>query len=79
MKTPMLMVTAAHRYCLGRMTYMVEPCADWLVSICGELDAETQNAIRRDTAEAIKRGWAGMECDRYQWQWLLQETEDEAP
>ena len=28
-----IMVISAFRYCVGRQTYVVQACADWLISI----------------------------------------------
>lgn len=76
-----LMVIAAHRYCLGRMTYIVGDCVDWLLSIWGELDDNTRAIIQRDTEEAFKRDdedradgkdhmALGHDCDRREWEKL---------
>ncbi len=73
-----LMVIAATRYCLGRMTYIVGECASWLIKTWPLLSQQTQNIIKRDIEEAFARddedreagrdykalGW---DCDRAEW------------
>ena len=73
-----LMVTAAVRYCLGRQTYIVGSCADWLIEQWPAINERTRSVIKRDVEEAIKDddearatgskykplGW---DCDREQW------------
>lgn len=74
-----LMVIAAFRYCLGRMTYIVGDCASWLIKIWPYLSKETQNIIKRDLEEAFTRDDEaradgheykplGADCDRFQWE-----------
>lgn len=74
-----LMIIAAVRYCLGRMTYIVSDCAEWLVSIWPVLDDKTKAIVRRDIDEAFARDDAdreagrdykalGHDCDRAQWE-----------
>lgn len=55
----MLMVTAAHRYCLGRKTYIVGACIEWMTAIWPALEANTQSVILRDTIGAIMDGEFG--------------------
>ena len=73
-----LMVIAATRYCLGRMTYIVSDCADWLIKIWPLLSPSTQRIVRLDIEEAFERDDAdreagrtykalGHDCDRHQW------------
>jgi len=75
-----LMAVAAVRYCLGRMTYIVSDCADWLISVWPELTDNTRNIIKRDVEEAFARDdedradgsryykALGHDCDRAQWE-----------
>lgn len=70
----------AVRYCLGRMTYAVDDCSRWLVSVWDRLDPEAQTCIRRDIDEQFARDDAardngnsrglplGMDIDRAAWQ-----------
>ena len=73
-----LMVIAATRYCLGRMTYIVSDCADWLIKIWPLLSPSTQRIVRADIEEAFSRDdddrehgrtykALGHDCDRHQW------------
>ena len=73
-----LMVIAATRYCLGRMTYIVGDCCDWLIKIWPLLSPSTQRIVRLDIEEAFERDDAdreagrtykalGHDCDRHHW------------
>jgi hypothetical protein len=73
-----LMIIAATRYCLGRMTYIVGDCADWLIKTWPLLSEQTKAIIQRDIEEAFKQddkareegsGYRplGDHCDRQQW------------
>ena len=66
-----LMVTAAHRYCLGRRTYIVSECVDWLISIWNFLDLTTKKRIIEETQEALDKDHAGDKCDIEQWERLI--------
>jgi hypothetical protein len=68
----------AVRYCLGRMTYVSQSCADWLERAWPEFDERTRDHIRNDVEEAFRRddgaranghssNALGMDCDREQW------------
>lgn len=74
-----LMAVAAVRYCLGRMSYIVGDCADWLVSVWPTLEEGARNCIQRDVEEAFVRDDEarergdeykplGMDCDRAEWE-----------
>lgn len=54
-----LMVMAAHRYCLGRRSYIVKACLDWLRKWWKEFDENTRAVIVRDTISALMDGGAG--------------------
>lgn len=74
-----LMVTAAFRYCLGRMTYIVGTCCDWIIRYWGDFRPETRQLIQRELEEAFRDddearadgadhkplGW---DCDRLEWE-----------
>lgn len=73
-----LMATAAVRYCLGRSTYIVGDCVDWLRENWGAFDQSAKLIIRRDVEEAIARDDEarargdkhlplGMDMDRAEW------------
>ena len=48
-----LMATAAVRYCLGRRTYIVSVCAEWLLDQWENFDQSTRDIIVRDIEEAF--------------------------
>lgn len=54
-----LMATAAHRYCLGRRTYIVGSCLSWLRATWPQFTGNTKQIIVRDTVDAIEGGCAG--------------------
>ena len=73
-----LMAIAAFRYCLGRMTYIVSDCADWLIEQWPILPDNVKNVIKRDLEAEIKaddearaegREYKplGHDCDRASW------------
>lgn len=74
-----LMAIAAVRFCLGRQSYIVCDCGDWLEQVWATLTPETRAIIKRDIEEAFaldERARAegagyrplGMDCDRQQWE-----------
>ena len=78
-----LMVIAAFRYCLGRQTYIVNDCTDWLISIWPQLRDKAKKVIQRDLEEAFARDddaraegqtyrLLGMDCDRRDWERIRQ-------
>jgi hypothetical protein len=74
----MLMVTAAHRYCLGRETYIVGACCEWLTAVWSILEPNTQNVILRDTIAAIMDGEAGSKAiDEPAWRRFCERAWDE--
>lgn len=66
-----LMVVAAHRYCLGRRTYMVEACIAWLSENWGDIADGAQVTILKDTRAAVDADRAGDDVDRRQWEAFL--------
>lgn len=62
-----LMCIAAHRYCLGRASYIVGSCVEWLMAHWGQLTENTRAVIVRDTKEALAAGRAGMDMDVREW------------
>lgn len=68
-----LMATAAMRYCLGRQTYIVSSCHDWIRATWDQFDRNTQNVMLRDMIDAICRDMAGADMDRRGWQKLTVE------
>jgi len=50
-----LMALAAVRYCLGRQTYIVSDCCDWLIASWKDLKPSMRDIIKRDIKEEFKR------------------------
>lgn len=76
-----LMVIAAHRYCLGRSSYIVGSCIEWIQRWWPEFDDNTRRVIVRDTTEALQDGeripawkrlaeWMWRELDDKQRAWV---------
>lgn len=75
-----IMVIAATRYCVGRKTYMVGYCSEWLVRLWPMLSERARIVIQRDMEDAFRRddkaradGEAdykplGMDMDRAEWE-----------
>ena len=62
-----LMAMAAHRYCLGRMTYIVGACCEWIVDTWPQFEPNTRHVILRDTIVEIMDDNAGMSFDKEEW------------
>ncbi len=77
-----LMIVAAFRYCLGRMTYMPSVCADWIIRHWDEFPERERIVIQRELEEAFTEdnkdradiarndgfGYTlGHDCDRRAW------------
>ncbi len=74
-----LMATAAFRYCLGRSTYIVGCCADWIVEQWPNFSQNVKSLIQRELDEAFKEDdedrlndrqfkALGHDCDRKEWE-----------
>lgn len=74
-----LMVMAAHRYCLGRQSYIVGSCIDWIKTNWDKFEANTKNVLMRDTAEALMNDLAGADCITRGWRNLLAWMEKQHP
>lgn len=72
------MALAAVRYCLGRMTYIVNDCCEWLPRVWPHLSEGCRAIIARDVDAEIARDDAarergdthkplGMDMDRAEW------------
>lgn|GEM_PF-2216933 len=66
------MIFYGFRYCLGRATYAVNSCVDYLIANWQRITPDTQFLIQRDIQEAFRRNEYGMEMDRAQWQRVLE-------
>jgi hypothetical protein len=62
-----LMALAALRYCLGRRSYIVSACHEWLREVWPQLTANSQNVILRDIVESLSDDLAGDQLDRVGW------------
>jgi hypothetical protein len=74
-----LMAIAAVRYCIGRQSYIVGDCVDWLIEAWPALQESTRKVIQRDIEQAFVKddharaedmGWRplGMDMDRAEWE-----------
>lgn len=83
-----LMAIAAVRYCLGRQSYIVGDCADWLHAQWPHISAHARSIISRDIDEAFTRDDAarasgseylplGMDIDRRVWEGVRRMWQDE--
>lgn len=77
-----LMATAAVRYCLGRSSYIVGDCVDWLIAQQRAISPNALRIIVRDIREAMTRDDEarergdkhlplGMDMDRREWERAL--------
>jgi hypothetical protein len=62
-----LMASAAHRYCLGRRSYIVGACLEWLQETWEQFDRNTRRVMVRDTIEALMDDLAGGVTDVAGW------------
>ena len=74
-----IMALAAVRYCLGRRTYIVGDCAEWLIAYWPDFNEHTKAIIQRDLEEEFGRDDKarlegstylplGMDMDRREWE-----------
>lgn len=74
-----LMVMAAVRYCIGRMSYIVSDCVEWILTNWDNFNEGTKRTIRMDLEDAFKRDderiveyssftALGSPCDREEWE-----------
>ena len=69
-----MLTVYAFRYALGRRTYASSEVSDFIRQHWEELDDTSRRIIKRETADAIKYGNAGDDCDVAAWRRLLSET-----
>jgi hypothetical protein len=62
-----LMALSSVRYCLGRASYIVSDCCEWLIEQWPNICPNTQANILRDIREAIDGDRAGMDMDKRLW------------
>lgn len=74
-------VVATFRYCLGRQTYIVQECVDWLMLHWPSIQKPVRTLIQRELERAFEQddkvraagvegGYKplGWDCDRQQWE-----------
>ena len=66
-----IMLSMAHRYCLGRSSYMVSLCINWLELHWNQLGENTQNTIIKETMDALSDNMFFMDMDRTAWKHFL--------
>ena len=62
-----LMVMAAHRYCLGRESYIVGAALDWLWKHREHFENNTKFVLVVDTVKALMDGHTGADSDTKGW------------
>lgn len=70
-----LMIAAAVRYCLGRRTYIVGDCADWIIANWNDWPDNVKQLVQRDIEEEFERDARmpelkvlGDGCERSYWE-----------
>jgi hypothetical protein len=70
-----LMVTAAVRYCIGRRSYIVGDCVDWILANWRDWPENVRTIIQRDLEHEFERAaqnpdWnpLGDSCDKQEWE-----------
>jgi len=65
-----LMAMAAMRYCLGRRSYIVGACLEWLRDVWDQLQPNTQQVMVRDIVEMLITTTANtpLDCDERGWE-----------
>lgn len=65
------LLLCSFRYSLGRMTYIVSDCVEWLTRYWNLLPSGWKRQIHDDIRKAIEQGRAGHDCDLAQWRRVL--------
>lgn len=65
----------AFRYCLGRMTYAVSTCVDYLLLHWDQLSDKAKGNIYREIREAEATDSLGMDMDKQQWMRVIERYE----
>ena len=66
-----LVLIAAFRYALGRMSYMPSVISNVIIEQWQHLDLNDRALIKREINEAIQMNNAGMWCDVRRWEKIL--------
>lgn len=67
-----LILIAAFRYALGRMTYMPSVVAGAIESCWPELTGHDRRLFKNEISKAIELGHVGMQCDAATWGRILE-------
>ena len=67
------LLVCSFRYALGRMTYIVSEIVRIILRHKEELQPKTKKLMIREIKWALDHNQAGMQCDRQQWERLLNE------
>ena len=69
-----LMIIAAVRYCIGRRSYIVSDCVDWILANWNDWPENVRTIIQRDLEQEFDRDaqnpdWnpLGDDCDKREW------------
>jgi hypothetical protein len=70
-----LMIIAATRYCIGRRSYIVSDCVDWILANWSDWPENVKTIIQRDLEQEFERAaqnpdWnpLGDGCDKREWE-----------
>ena len=67
----LLLILAAFRYALGRMSYITSTTALIIIDQWDSLPMNIKRVIQREIQQAIEQDLAGMACDIAYWQKVL--------
>lgn len=67
------LLICSFRYALGRMTYVVSEVVDIIIRHKKELHASAKLLMIREIKWALDHNQAGLQCDREEWERLLNE------
>jgi hypothetical protein len=67
MSTEESILFCAFRYALGRMTYVVNEVATYIIDRRHSLSADFAKLVIREISEAEAKGRIGMDCDHEDW------------
>lgn len=67
-----VLTVCSFRYALGRRTYIVNDIASFIISNIKQMQNRTLKLIVREIVQAIDRDGVGDDCDKRDWQNVLQ-------
>jgi len=71
-----VLLFCAFRYALGRKTYIVSDVVDLIIKYKEKLNAGSIFIIKKEINKAIEQNQAGMSCDVYEWNKVLEALKD---